>query len=259
MFEDLFFNFLESEENKDNNYPDYFYLWDDALSENTTHDSLEPEELKDIINIYFSEEELEKARITIDYTLSTYQDEEDILYDIMVILSDYEKWNDLLKLAEQLKDRNEFWVDAHKIEALLHLSMEEEAFQTFQTAKTKYAKETESMSILYLAMGESLLEMDLFESCIDVISEAIDKFGPQIDFYWLQIEANATINDIEEVYSLAEKISELIPFDASSWQRLGLIYKQINDTSKAIEAFEFARNLEYEDKQRNLLELIFAY
>ncbi|MDL2243237.1 tetratricopeptide repeat protein [Bacteroidales bacterium OttesenSCG-928-J19] len=256
--DDYSFEFYE-EESRREPYPDYFYVWDKQLSENRIPGFFEVEELKDIIEIYLQQDELTKARQSIRIVLDKYGEDEDVLYDIFVLLSDFELWNDLLSLSKDLGKKQAFWIDGHKIEALFHLGMEEEAFQAFRQAKKRYAEDREALFILYRAVGESLIDIDLFEGAALVVEEGIDLLGDDIEFTWLQLESHVALADTEEVLKLGKKITNAAPFDSFSWHRLGLCYMEVKEYEKAIEAFEFAEDLNFPEKKKNLLKLIKAY
>ncbi|MDR0542135.1 MAG: hypothetical protein LBH19_07960 [Dysgonamonadaceae bacterium] len=239
-------------------YPDYFYEWDEVLSGNQTIRFLEGYELGDIIDIYLNKGEVEKAKQTIDYALKFHPNDEDMVYDILLLLNDYELWNDLLVLAEQYRDMPEAWVDGHKIAALLHLGMEEDAFLFFRKIKYKYEKNTEQLSFIYQVMGESLQEVDLFDASLNVIQEAMERLGPDLEFYWLQLETHLTVGTKEKVLEVAGQIEQIDPMDRETWHRLGSVYLDLEETEKAIDAFEFAESLGLK-RQSNYLGLITVY
>ncbi|MDR2804018.1 MAG: hypothetical protein LBB85_00020, partial [Dysgonamonadaceae bacterium] len=149
-FEDLEYN-----DSPEEPYPDYFYEWDEALSGNQNVRFLEEDELSEIIEIYLHEGEFPKAKQTIEYALKFHPNNEDLVYDILLLLNDYELWNDLLTLVEHYPDTSEVWIDGHKIAALLHLGMEEDAFMVFRKAKRKYEKDTIELAFIYEVMGQS--------------------------------------------------------------------------------------------------------
>ncbi len=239
-------------------YPDYYKEWDDALNKGLNPNYYDADELCEIIDIYLSEDEIRKGKITIDYTLKLYPDNEEVIYEILLLLNDYELWNDLLVLAEKYKDLSLVWADGHKLTALLHLGMEEDAFHFFRKLKSKYAENNEDLSIIYQAMAEALYDVDLFEASIDVISEAISLVGEEVDLLWLILQNYQAINDKEGVLTIAEKIQKKNPLNAETWSRLGNAYKEIDETEKSIEAFEFAQSLGNNDSN-DLMSLIYAY
>jgi tetratricopeptide (TPR) repeat protein len=246
------------EEDSEEVYPDFFFEWDKAVNSGKNPGYYEPEELTEIIEIYIMNDNIERAKDAIDYTLNIYSDDEEILYEILLLLNDYELWNHLLTMCEKYKEEAEVWGDGHKLTALLHLGMEEDAFFFFRKLKTKYADDREDLSIIYQAMGEALLEVDLFESSIDVIQEAIGLLGGVVDFYWLQMQCYLSLDEKDNVIELAEIIQKLKPLDAEAWHRQGVVFQEIDEVDKSIEAFEFAQSLGYDPKQ-NLMHLIHAY
>jgi tetratricopeptide (TPR) repeat protein len=250
------FNSLDDE--FDDSYPDFFLEWDGAVSSGEKPGFYDPEELTEIVEIYISENKIKRAKQAINYALRIYSDDEDILYEILLILNDYELWNDLFSICEQYKERNDVWVDGHKLTALLHLGMEEDAFLLFWKLKTQYSGNKEDLSVIYQAMGEALCEMNLFDSSIDVIQEAINTLDEDINFYWLQLQCYVSLNLKEEVSELTQIIQKLNPLDATTWQRLGDSFLEINDLEKAIDAFEYAQSLGY-DSKAILMNLIYAY
>ena len=239
-------------------YPDYFYEWDEALSDNQNIRFFDADELSEIIEIYFYEGHIKKAKQTIQQALKFHPDNEDLLYDILLMLNDYELWNDLLELAERYKDMPEVWADGHKIEALLHLGMEEDAFLFFRTIKRKYEKDNEQFAVVYEAMGEALQEMDLYEASANVIEEAINRLGPSLEFYWLQLQACLSMKANAKALEIAGKIEQIDPMDGETWHRLGNVYLDLEETEKAIDAFEFAESLGHKTKS-NYLWLVTAY
>lgn len=257
----LDFNDLNSiyQEDSQEPYPDFFEEWDDALSGNRSPRFLDGEELCEIVEIYLEEGEDEKARKTIHYALTFHPDDLDMISDILLVLNDFELWEDLLHLTDQYIDKGDVWVDGHRLSALLHLGMEEDAFLCFQQLKKKHKSDKEDLEIIYQAMGEALVEVGLFDGTLDVMEEAIRLMGDQVDFYWLQLRALVYMENRELALSIASIIEKLSPMDGESWHRLGLIYSEnLEEPEKAIDAFEFAESLNYNDPD-NHLKLIDLY
>jgi tetratricopeptide (TPR) repeat protein len=239
-------------------YPDYYYEWDESLSKNLNVRFYDADELSEIIEIYLNEGEITKAKKTIQQALKFHPENENLVYDILLLLNDFELWNDLLTLSEQYKDMPDVWADGHRIAALMHLGMEEDAFLFFQKMKRKYEKETDNLSIIYQAMSEALQEMDLFEASINVTQEAIAVMGAHIEFYWLQLQAYLSSNQKEKALEMTNEIERINPLDGETWHRLGSVYMDLEETEKSIEAFEFAESLNYK-KPGNYLGLITVY
>ncbi|MDR1631556.1 MAG: hypothetical protein LBR97_01500 [Dysgonamonadaceae bacterium] len=254
-YDNTYNNFYEDEEES---YPDFFIEWDNAVRKGKSPGYYEPEELTEIIEIYLSENDMKKAKQAIEHALNLYVTDEDLLYEILLLLNDYERWNDLLALCERYKKTSDVWSDGHKLTALLHLGMEEDTFHFFSTLKNKYADDDESLNIVYQAMSEALIETDLFESSIEVINEAIETIGEHIDFLWLQLQAYASMEEKEEVIQWADKIQKLNPLDSETWYRLGTTFQELDDMERAIDAYENAHSLD--STSINLvLSLIYAY
>lgn len=254
-YNNIYNNFYENDEES---YPDFFIEWDNAVRMGKSPGYYEPEELTEIIEIYLAENDHKRAKQAIEHALKIYVTDEDLLYEILLLLNDYEQWNDLLALCDRYKKTADVWANGHKLTALLHLGMEEEAFHFFGTLKTKYVEDNEALNIIYQAMGEALIEMDLFESAIEVIREAIDIMGENIDFYWLQLQSFASMDEKKEVIKLADKIQKMDPLNAESWYRLGIAFQEINDLDKAIDAFEYAYSLDGTSRN-NIMSLVYAY
>jgi tetratricopeptide (TPR) repeat protein len=136
--------------------------------------------------------------------------------------------------------------------------MEDESFILLKKLKVKFANNKEDLSIIYQAMGEALCDVDLFESSIEVIQEAINNLEEDINFYWLQLQCYVSLNCKKEVAELAEVIQKLNPLDALMWHRLGLSFQEIGDNERAIEAFEYAQSLGHEPEEI-LLNLVYIY
>ena len=247
-----------SDEGEKEPYPDFFLIWDEAINKGESPGYFDVEDLCSIIEIYLTDGEIAKAKQAIDYSLKLYPGNDELIYEVLLLLNDFELWNDLLTLSERFKDMSEVWADGHKVTALLHLGMEEDAFHFFKRLKSKYSDNKENLSIVYQAMGEALHEVDLFDASINVIDEAISLIGEDVDFYWLQLQSYLSLEVNEKVNQLALKIQKLNPLNAETWYRLGNVYKEIDETEKSIEAFEFAQSLGYKDSN-NLINLIYAY
>jgi len=254
------YNFFEDDFNDSPKepYPDFFHEWEESLTKNLSPRFFDAEELSEIIEIYLTEDEIQKAKKTIHHALKLHENNEDLIYDILLLLNDFTLWNDLLTLSEQYKDLPEVWVDGHKIAALLHLRMEEDAFLFFRKMKTKYEKNKENLSIIYQAMSEALNEVDLFEASANVIEEAISIMGVEIEFLWLQLLSYTALKDKENVCKIASQVESINPLDGETWHRLGNIYNEVEEIEKSIEAFEFAESLGYKI-QNNYLNLITIY
>jgi len=252
------YNFYYGEETNET-YPDFFLEWDKAVSSGNKPGFYEPEELTEIIEIYIINNQIKRAKQAINYAFRIYSDDEDLIYEILLLLNDYECWNDLMTLCEKLK-KNELdvWVEGHRLTALLHLGMEDEAFIIFKRLKGELAENEEDLSIIYQAMGEALCDVDLFDSCIQIIEEALEKLEKDINFYWILLQCFVSLNCKKDVLELAEVIQNLSPLDAATWHRLGLSFQDIGDKERAIEAFEIARSLGY-DPEEILMNLIYIY
>ena len=253
---DYIYNNFEDE--ADESYPDFFFEWDEAVSLGKKPGFYEPDELIEIIEIYIINNQIKRAKQAISYALRIYSEDDEFIYDILLLLNDYERWNDLLAICEQYKEESDVWIEGHQVTALLHLGMEDDAFLLFQKLKTKYAENKKDLSVIYQAMGEALCDVDLFDSSIEVIREAINTMEEDIDFYWLQMQCLVALDRKEEVLRLAEVVLKLNPLNAETWYRLGLAFQDIDDNEKAIEAFEYAQSLEYEI-ELVLMNLIYAY
>lgn len=238
-------------------YPDFFLSWNRFLETGNSVGFFEPDELNEIIEIYITEDQLDKARKTINYALEIYPEDDELLYDILLLLNDFDLWNDLLDLIKKQKE-TDIWIDGHQLAALLHLGMEEDAIHFFRKMKNKYKSSSENLSIIYQSMGESLLETGLFESSIDVMKEAISILGEETDFIWILLQSYCALGNAKEVVKYAEKIQTKNPLNGETWHRLGLIYSDIDENESAIEALENAQALGYKPKV-NLLVLITAY
>ncbi|MDR2682686.1 MAG: hypothetical protein LBB64_02310 [Dysgonamonadaceae bacterium] len=257
-FEKFDFEDFEDDDFPEEPYPDYFYEWDEALSGNKSLRFLEEDELGDIIEIYLNEGEIKKAKQTIGYALKFHPNDEDLIYDILLLLNDFELWNDLLTLVERYPDLSEAWGDGHKLAALLHLGMEEDAFLFFGKSRRKHENDTEQLSFLYQVMSESLQEVDLYDASLDMIEEAMDLLGPSPDFLWLQLQAYLSAGTKEEVLNVAAQIEQINPMDGETWHRLGIVYFDLEEIEKSIDAFEFAESLG-QKTQSNYVGLISAY
>lgn len=246
------------EDDEEESYPDFFIRWDNAVRKGKPPGYYEPEELTEIIDIYFSENDLQRAGQAIDHALSLFVSDEDMLFDILLLLNDYEQWNDLLDLCERYRKTDDVWCNGHKLIALLHLGMEEDAFHFFGILKNKYADSTEDLNVIYQAMSEALIEIDLFRSAIEVVNEAIGIMGEHIDFLWLQLQAYTSMVEKEEVIKCADKIQKMNPLNAGTWYLLGEAFLDINDMERAIDAYENAHSLEPASVSF-ILSLISAY
>lgn len=245
------------EDGGEESYPDFFVEWDAAVRAGQSPGYYEPEELAEIIEIYFSQDELKKARQAIEHALKLYANDKDLREQIFRALTEYEQWNDVLKLYERLKIFD-VWIDGHKLIALLHLGMEEAAFHFFAELKNQYADNHEDLNIAYQAMGEALIETDLFKSAVEVINEAIGIMGENIDFLWLLLNAYTLMEKKEEAVQCADKIQKMNPLDAGTWCRLGITFEELDDMDRAIDAYENARSLQ-PDSANLMMTLITAY
>ncbi|MDR0507964.1 MAG: hypothetical protein LBH32_14265 [Dysgonamonadaceae bacterium] len=259
VFDDkLYFDSEENEEDDEELYPDFFYEWNENIENGNSPGFYDADEIGDIIEIYFERDEFSKAQHAIDYALKVYPGDEDLINDIITMLNDYERWNDLLVMSEKYSDMLDSVSDSQRLTALLHLAAEEDAFVLFEKLKTKYAGKDEDLSTLYQVMGESLYEMNLYDASISIIEEALKLFGDDIEFFWLQIHCYLQMENKEKVIELGEIISKMTPFDSATWHRLGVIYKDAGEFSRAVDAFEFAQSLGINDKE-NLIQLIDSY
>jgi len=250
------YNFLDSE--SDESYPDFFFEWDESVTLGEKPGFYEPDELTEIIEIYILNDEVKRAKQAINHALQIYPDDDELLYEILLLLNDYAWWNDLFTICDKYKEELDVWIDGHKLTALLHLGMEDETLILFRQLKAKYADDKEDLSIIYQAMGEALCDVDLFDSAIEIVQEAIDTLDEDINFYWLQIQSFVELNDKESVGRLADTILKLNSLDSETWYRLGVSFQEVGDLDKAIDAFEYAQSLGH-DQDEILKNLIFVY
>jgi tetratricopeptide (TPR) repeat protein len=254
---DTYFNSSDWEERS---YPDYFIKWDSATRRGKLPFGLiTPDDLLNIITIYLEEDNVEKARYAIEYAFAVYGDDE-VLSDILVMLNEYGLWNDLLTFCDRFRKEDESVEnECHRLIALVHLGMEEEAFYLFGILKKKYGGtgDIEMLGMIYLAMSEALLDVDLYKSCDEVTIEAMRVLGEECDFLWIRLQCLVALRDRDTMHLVAGKIQKLCPFDAETWHDLGDAYKEIGDMGTAIDAYEFACSLG-QDKG-NLFDLIIAY
>jgi len=239
-------------------FPDFFESFDDSLKRGISPGYFEADELCEIVEIYFSEGMISEGKSALEYALKLYPNNEDLVYDILLLLNDFELWNDLLVYSEKYSNLCRVWADGHKLAALLHLGMEEDAFQFFKSIKPKYADDKEELSSIYQAMGEALYEVDLFDAAIEVVEEALPILEDDLALLWIELQSFAVLEDKENVIELGHRIQNLNPMDADTWYELGNTYKNVGELEKAIEAYEFAQSLGHEDPD-NLLSLIYAY
>ncbi len=253
------FNYDNLDGNEDS-FSESFLEWDETRKKGSSPGYFDPDELCDIIDTYLSIDNVPEGKVALEYALRVHPENEDMIYDIMQILNDYELWDNLLSIAEQYKHLELVWVDGHKLSALLHLGMEENAFLCFRKAKKKFAGNKEDLSIIYQAMAESLYDVDLYEAAIDVIDEILPKINPEEneDLLWIQLQSYLAVNDKESVQTLCDQIIKINPMDAESWSRIGLIYKEIGEKEKSIDAFEFAASLG-KKAPVDILNLIYSY
>ncbi len=247
------------EENEDS-FSDSFLEWDESQKKGLPPGYFDPDELCEIIDTYLSLDKVAEGKIALEYALRVHPDNEDMIYDIMQILNDYELWDDLLYLTNQYKHIEQVWIDGHKITSLLHLGMEENAFTCFRQAKQKYASNKEDLSIIYQAMAEALYDIDLYDAAINVIKEILSKIDieEKEDLLWIQLQSYLALKDTENVQKLCDQIIKSNPMDAETWSRLGLIYKEIGEKEKSIDAFEFAASLGKKEPI-DMLNLIYSY
>ena len=239
-------------------YPDFFYEWDEALTNQTTLHFLDVEELSEIIEIYLDENEFPKAKQTIRHALKFYPDNADLVYDILLHLNESELWNDLLTYSELYLEKQGMWAEGNKLTALLHLGMEEDAFLFFRKLNNKYKKEKEKLALIYVAMTEALQEVDLFEASIRIIEEAIQLTEPEVYYYWLLLQGYLALELKDKSMEAAETIERMNPLDDEMWYHLGRVYIDLEETEKAIDAFEFAESLGFK-QIKNFLYLITTY
>jgi tetratricopeptide (TPR) repeat protein len=242
----------------EDSYPEYFIEWDNAVRRGKKPGFYSSDDLLEIIEIYLDENKIDNARQAVDFALALHGADEDLLFDIMMTLDDFEMWNDLLTLSERYREETEEFGEGHKITALVHLGMEAEAFNFLKTLKKKYANDKDALGMVYAAMGEALLDIDLFESCDEVMQEAIVAVDEDEDFLWIRMQCLVALKNIPKLIKVAEKIQKKTPLDGENWQRLGIMFQEAGEMDRAIDAFENSLSLNYETRE-NLLNLIFAY
>jgi len=253
----LNFNTYYDSEEQENEYPEAFVEWDNAVRRGKKPGFFSPDDMLEIIEIYLEENRLAQARQAIDYVLALNSGDEDLICDILFLLEDYEMWNDLLTMSERYREEAEEFGEGHKLTALLHLGMEDEAFLFFGTLKKKYRDDKETLGIVYAAMGEALLDLDLFDSCDAVMNEAISVIGEEEDFIWVRMQALVGLKNKEEVIRLANKIQKRDTLNGETWSRLGDIYRDVGEPERACEAYLFAVTLGYEP-QENVFNMVFT-
>ena len=244
---------------EDEPYSPCFIDWNEAREKGIPPGYFDADELCDIIDTFLSIEQIKESREVIEYALKLHPDNENLIYDIMQMLNDYELWDDLLYLSNKYKHLSLAWVDGHNVTALLHLGMEENAFSCFREAKKKYATNEKNLILIYQAMSETLYDVDLYEAAINVIDEIWSKIEKDNEeLLWIQLQSYLSIKDTQKVEEKCDKIQKLNPMDANTWSRLGVVYKEIGDKEKSIDAFEFAASLGKKEPI-DILNLIYSY
>lgn len=244
---------------EEDEYPDFFLKWDKAVKSGQHPGLFSEEELREIIEYYIIIYNMKRAWEAIDYALNIHKNDEYMVYFILDTFKDFKLWSDQLKLTSRYKNSPDYEIHKSKIDALLHLGMEEEAFLAFRQVKQLFAQDKDALYTLYYTMGEALYDIGLHESSIHVIQEAIDLLGEDVEWYWLQIDSYIAIDDNEKVIALTEKIASAFPFDSEVWHRIGFCYYDADEYERAIQAFEFADNLDILNHRQNLVGLIKAY
>ncbi|MDR0834034.1 MAG: hypothetical protein LBN93_07640 [Candidatus Symbiothrix sp.] len=239
-------------------YPDFFYEWDEALEANMEPQRLfDSEELSDILSFYANDREENKLRKTAKYALKVYPDDEELLCDVMDVFEERGLWNDLLMLSQQYAHQGNVIADNNLLLSLLHLRMEEEAFVAFTKMKEYYTGE-DQVTAIYLAMGDALADVDLFQSSIAIVNEGVKLFPDIQEFYWLNMESYWALGEKEKTFEMADKLTQLNALDAKFWKQLGDIYNKMEEHERAVEAFQFAESLGY-DRNLNLLDMAKTY
>jgi len=136
--------------------------------------------------------------------------------------------------------------------------MEPEAFHLFGQLKNKYSDDKETLGIVYSSMGDALLDVDLFDSCDAVMQEAITCLGEEEDLMWIRLQCLVNKEDKPATLELAQRIQHLNPLSGENWNRLGDVYREIDELALAIDALENAISLGFVTRE-NLLTLIFVY
>jgi tetratricopeptide (TPR) repeat protein len=255
------FDSFEDMEDPEDGISEAFVQWDDEQQANAHHGYYDAGDLCEILETYLSMDEVDEAREVVKYALRIHPEDEDMVCDILQIFNEYELWNDQLTLAENYKKCKQVWIDGQRIIALLHLGMEDEAFVCFGQAKSKYARDKESSITLYRVMTETLNDVDLYESSIHVVNDFlkhVQTADDVEDFLWVLLQSYFALDDKENTMKLCEQILRIKPMDADTWNRLGMVYKDLHEKEKAIEAFEFAVSLG-KDEPVDILNLIYAY
>lgn len=250
--------YYNQDEEGNEQYPVFFYEWDNSVRKGKKPGFYSAEDLLEIIEIYLEEEKIDNARQVVDFALALHGADEDLVCDIMLIMDEYELWNDLLEMSERYSNITDEYGECNKIISLLHLGMEEDAFHFFGTLKKKYAGDSETLTVIYTAMGEALLDLDLFESSDEVMLEAIRTTGENDDYLWIRLQCLVALKDNEAAIEIAEKIQQKNPLDGELWRRMGEAFQELGEKDRAIDAYENALSLDH-DPQTVLLKLIFAY
>ncbi|MDR1763018.1 MAG: hypothetical protein LBR64_03570 [Dysgonamonadaceae bacterium] len=255
---DNIFDLPEGDEPEEEEYPDFYYEWDEAVTAGGKPRFYDQDELLEIIEIYVSNREMEKANQAIDYAITFYPSDEDLPYDILEILSDYEMWNDLLTACAKTKEQTGVWSGIYRLIALLHLGMEEEAFQSFRSLKIKYIKDKDSLTDIYQCMAEALMDIDLYDSAVKVIEEGVKLHGGNSDDDWLLMRAYVSTFNKEKVKRQADRILKKMPLDGESWLALGDAFFETGIWDRTIEAYENAHSLGVYTQQSKV-HLVFCY
>lgn len=239
-------------------YPDFFYEWDEDMTAlRQPSRFFEAEELCNIVCFYANESNEAKLKQTIPLALNFHPNDEELQCEIMDALQDCGLWNDLLDISKPLSCHGNIFADSNVLLSLFHLRMEEVAFMTFIKMKEHYADD-ELLPEVYLAMGDALADIDLYQASIDVCNEAIELFPDSEELYWLNLESYFLLEKNDKALEIADKLSQKNALDAQFWSRLGEVYNRMGEPEHAIEAFQFAESLGF-NHNANLLNLVQTY
>ncbi|GHT01495.1 hypothetical protein AGMMS49525_02340 [Bacteroidia bacterium] len=239
-------------------YPDFFYEWDETLDANREPSRLfDSSELGNIVSFYANDREESKLKKTAKYALKIYPNDKELLGDVMDALEERGLWNDLLTLSKKHVCQGNVIADSNVLLSLLHLRMEEEAFVAFSKMTEIYTSD-DRLSAIYLAMGDALADVDLFQSSIAVINEGIKLFPDVQEFLWLNMETYWAMDEREKTFEMADKLTQKNALDVNFWKQLGDIYNKMEEHEKAVEAFQYAESLGY-DRNLHLLDMARTY
>lgn len=195
----------------------------------------EPEEFTVIVNYYLKQEDFETADEVLDYALKLHPENPEILAIKGHSLIHDHKYDEALKILNQIPSTDRFEAAILKGELLIVQKKLKEAEEVFEQlyereSETYIALDIAELYITFRKKEEANKWLQIVGSDDTTDEEILDCYAR---YYY-------TFGEYKKAAEITQKLLDKDPYDVPNWQDIARCYIYMDETEKAINALEFA-------------------